>query len=267
MKRFLFAAMALTAVGMAQAQQAADDAGDAVYTVGQEYIQVGTTPGDQTGAVNGLNGGFGFNRWQRGGYGSSTNAGSTRITNVAASFGMGTQQFGLRSAPDGSEGADARRRMNNDLPVGGTFFFSMMAGGNGAGQANTQGFFGVEIRGASLSNPGRDMFSIDGETGQNWSVDGLTTSLAVTGGQRLDVLITSLGGDSFRVDLNALGGGSDSKIASSASAGVLLRTAQFYVFNTNGDFYVNNLRAVPEPATMIALGGGLLMVLRRRKKS
>lgn len=270
MKKTLFITLALTATALAYGQ-AADNASNAPYIAGQEYIQVGTTPGDQTAAVNGLNGGYGFNKWQRGGYGSPTNAGSTLITNLAPSFNMGTQQFGMRSAPDGSEGADARRRLNNDIPTGGWIGFSLMAGGNGAGQLNSQGEFGVEIRGSSLSNPGRDMVGLYGSNGANWRVFGnmatINTAIPVIPGQRLDVRVIDLGGNSFQFDLTPFGGSTLSYVQTSISAGVKMRTAQFYVYNTNGDYYINNLQAVPEPATLLALAGGAAVIgLRRRRK-
>ncbi|HMS56361.1 MAG TPA: PEP-CTERM sorting domain-containing protein [Fimbriimonadaceae bacterium] len=271
MQRSTFIILGLAISSMASAQFASDNASNAPYVLGEEYIQVGTTPGDQTAATNGMNGGFGFEKWQRGGYGSPTNAGSTKITNLGAGAGMGAQQFNMRSAPDGSEGADARRRLLNDLEVGQSLSFSMLAGGGNAGQQNTNGWFGVEIRSTNLSNPGRDMFSINGWNGGNWELygasGGVDTGVAVTPGQRLDVQIGVLGGDMFSVALTPFGGSTTALNVGSISAGVKLRTMQFYVYNTNGDFMMNNLQAVPEPATLVAVGAGLLMLARRRRRA
>lgn len=268
MHRSLIVIFCLGIVASANAQFAADNASNAVYTAGLEYIQTDTPLGNQTGAIHGLNGGYGFNAWQRGGYGSTTNHGSTLITNLDVAFNMGSQQFGLRSAPDGFEGADARRRMLRDLEFGEAVSFSMMAGGGGAGAQNTHGDFGIELRGAPLSNPGRDMFGINGSNGQNWSINGNFTSVAVTPGQRLDVLIQDIGASQFGVTLTPFGGSSSHYVATSSSAGAKLRTLQFYCFETNGDFYVNNLEAVPEPATLVAMAVGAgFFALRRRKNA
>lgn len=250
-----------------------DMATNAPYAVGQEYIQVGTPPGNQTAATNGMNGGFGFNAWQRGGYGTPPNNGSTLITNINASFNMGAQQFGMRSAPNGSEGADARRRLLNPLGIGSVISASLMHGGNGAGQANTQGEAGVEFRSGLLANPGRDMFTVIGEVGQNWRVfrlgGSVVSPIAVTPGQRLDVSARQLGNEQFEVTLTPFGGTPWIHVGTVLSAndapGQLIQTMQFYVFGTNGDFYVNNLRAVPEPATLAILGLAGVAALRRRR--
>jgi hypothetical protein len=262
--------IALTALTVvSQAQYAGDNASNAPYVVGQEYIQVGTTAGDQTAATNGMNGGFGFEKWQRGGYGSPPNNGTTVISNINASFGMGAQQFSMTSGASGSEGADARRRLLSDLPVGSVFSFSMMAGGNGAGRANTSGFWGVEMRSSLLSNPGRDIFGIYGGPTGNWSVEGAgaaqNSGIAVTAGQRLDVSILTTAAGAFSVTLTPAGGTGSTFAVNSISAGAYLRTAQFFVFGTNGDFYMNNLQAVPEPGTFVALGIGVLAIARRRR--
>lgn len=271
MQRSTLIIMGLALSVGAHAQIAADNASNAPYVLGSEYIQVGTDPGDQTGATNGMNGGFGFEKWQRGGYGSLTNAGSTKITNLGASANMGAQQFNMRSAPDGSEGADARRRLLADLEIGQSLSFSMLAGGGVAGQQNTSGFFGVEIRSSSLSNPGRDIFSINGANGFNWEVYGASggqdTGLGVTPGQRLDVEIGVLAGDMFSVNLTPFGSSTSTFNVGSISAGAKIRTLQFYVFETNGDFMMNNLQAVPEPGTFVALGAGALFLIRRRKQA
>ncbi len=249
-----------------------DTATNPVYTAGQEYIQVGTPAGNQTLATNGLNGGFGWNQWQRGGYGDNGNFGSTLITSLNPSFNMGAQQFGLRSGLNGSDfsGADARRRLLNPLNTGNSISWSMMSGGNGAGAANSTGEFGAEIRSSQLSNPGRDMLSIIGETGRNWRVfrsgGTVESSLAVTAGQRVDVLFTITGADTFDVTFTPFGGAGSTVSGTFLSLGQPVQTVQFYAYGTNGDFYVNNLGAVPEPATMAALGLGVAAMIRRRRK-
>lgn len=250
MNRIFSFGLAMTLAAVASAQTAYDEANYPPYTVGSEYIQVGTPPGDQTAATNGMNGGFGFERWQRGGYGDPPNNGTTLTTNLPGTFNMGTQQWGMRSGPGGVEGADARRRMVNDLPVGGTMRFSMMAGGAGAGTENTQGIFGVEIRSSSLST-NRDIFQIFGQPGDNWFLYGLQgdvpTGLPVVPGQRLDVAITPFGANSFKVSLTPFGSSTSSFSVDSISFGQLIRTAQFYVFNTDGDFYLNYLSVNHDP--------------------
>ncbi len=249
MKKVLISAGLASLVMVANAQVAADNAGDAVYVVGAEYIQVGTPPGDQTGATNGLNGGFGFNKWQRGGYGTPPNNGTTLITNISSAFNMGSKQFSMRSGPGGVEGADARRRALADLVYGQTMSFSIMPGGNGAGDLNTKGDFGVEIRSASLSNPGRDMISINGSNdlvGKRYSLldyDGYQfSSVLVNPGERVDITVTQITGDDICVTMKPFGGALSSYLLRSVSTGVLMRTAQFYCFETSGDFYFNNLQ-------------------------
>lgn len=255
MKTTIFVGLALALATVSQAQTASDNAGNSPYAVGLEYIQVGTPLGDQTAATNGMNGGFGFDRWQRGGYGTPPNNGTTLVTNLSPSFNMGSQQWGLRSGPGGVEGADARRRMVNDLPVGGSVSFSMMTGGNGAGQVNTSGECGVEIRSAALSNPGRDILAIYARPGQNWKLyaqeGDITTSLAATPGQRLDVKLTQIGSDVIRIDLTPFGGSTETHNVTNLSPGTLIRTTQFYCFNSDGDFYVNNLSANHDPSNVI----------------
>lgn len=269
MKHVLLITAMLGAVASSHAQYAADHASNAPYTAGQEYIQVGTPAGNQSAATNGMNGGYGFNPWQRGGYGSVPNNGTTLITSLNPSFNMGSQQFGLRSGPGGVEGADARRRLLNDLPVNSTLSFSLMAGGNGAGTLNTQGEFGAEIRTSSLSNPGRDILGIYGSNGSTWKFwDGVgnhDSGLACAPGQRMDVSILTTGAGLFDVTFTPYGGSSTTLSAVSDTAGGMIRTVQFYVFATNGDYYVNNLQAVPEPATLIGLTAGMAALIRRRK--
>ena len=270
MKKKLILALGFGLTVTANAQIAADNASNAVYTVGNEYIQVGTPLGNQGAATNGLNGGFGFNPWQRGGYGTFPNQGTTLITNLPVGLNMGSQQFGLRAGTEAFSGADARRRLLAPMTVGQVLSASMMAGGGNAGQANTQGEFGVEFRSSLLSNPGRDMLSLNAAPGGFWTVNAsggnTVTSLAVTGGQRLDFALSMTGGNNFRLDLTPFGGSTTTINGVFISSGQQLQTAQFYTFNTNGDFYVNNLMLVPEPATMLALSAGVLGLLRRRRK-
>lgn len=254
MKKLTTLALGAALAVVSQAQVASDTAANGVYVVGQEYIQVGTPPGDQTGATNGLNGGFGFEKWQRGGYGTPPDNGTTLITNVSSSFNMGAKQFGMRSGPGGTEGADARRRALADLAFGQTMSFSMMPGGNGAGALNTNGDFGVEIRASSLSNPGRDVIAINGSNDlvdKKYSLldfDGYQfTDVLVTPGQRVDVTVTQTVGDKIVVTMTPFGGKTSAYQLTSVSAGVKIRTAQFYCFNTTGDFYFNNLQIAPIP--------------------
>lgn len=269
--RLATCSIAMTSVACSFGYLAYDTASDPVYTAGQEYIQVGTPPGDQTAATNGLNGGYGFNRWQRGGYGDNGNYGSTLITSLDSSFGMGSQQFGLRSGAGGNDysGADARRRLINPLEVGSSMSWSMMAGGAGAGEVNTKGEFGAEIRSGLLSNPGRDMLSIIGEMGRNWRVyrDGGTieSTIAVTPGQRVDVLFNILANDMFELTFTPWGGVGSTVSGKFLSSGQKVQTVQFYVYGTDGDFYANNLAAVPEPSTLAVLGGLALMAARKRR--
>ncbi len=256
MKNGLTLLAALSAV-FAQAQIAYDSAEESVYIVGQEYIQVGTPPGDQTSATNGLNGGYGWNRWQRGGYGDNGNYGNTLITAINASFNMGSKQFGIRSGLNGADfsGADARRRLLNPLAVGSTMSWSMMAGGNGAGQQNTIGEFGAEIRSGLLSNPGRDMLIVIGEYGQNWRVfrlgGSVFTTLPVTPGQRMDVHFVSKPGDQFDITFTPFGGTGQTISGSYLSTGQLPQTLQFYAFGSNGDNYFNYIRA-DEPSAQFS---------------
>lgn len=237
------------AVG-ANAQIALDSAEDSVYVVGQEYIQIGTPAGNQTAAVNGLNGGFGFEKWQRGAYGDNGNFGSTLVTNINSSFHMGTKQWGLRSGVGGLDfsGCDARRRLLADVLVGSTVSFSIMPGGNGAGVESTSGDFGVEFRGSSLSNPGRDLFAMNASFGQNYSLQDDSgsqfTGIPVTGGLRVDVSIVVLSTTQYSVTLQPYGGSPETHTLTSyaSSLGAPLRTVQFYAFTTNGDSYANFLR-------------------------
>jgi hypothetical protein len=252
-----------------------DSASNAVYTAGQEYIQVGTPAGNQTAATNGLNGGFGWNAWQRGGYGAAPNNGTTLITSLDASFGMGSQQFGVRSGPNGQNGADARRRLLNPLSVGQGMSWSMMAGGGGAGAQNTTGEFGAEIRSSLLGNPGRDMANIIGETGDFWrvfqgpsgSTGSIRSTLAVTAGKRVDVNLVITSSDTFAITFSEFGGASSTVTGQFLSSGQQVQTVQFYNAGGNGDFYVNNIGAVPEPASMIALGSFVALTIRRRRRS
>ncbi len=270
MKKTLILALGSCLAVSAYAQIAADNASNAVYTVGNEYIQVGTPLGNQSLALNGLNGGFGFNPWQRGGYGTFPNQGTTLITNLPVGLNMGSQQFGLRAGTEAFSGADARRRLLLPMTVGQVLSASIMAGGGNAGQANTQGAFGVEFRSVNVGNPNRDMVSVNGAGGGFWTIGdaaGSTpTSLSVVGGQRLDLALSMTGGSNYRLDLTPFGGSTTTITGVFISSGVALQAAQFYTFNTNGDFYVNNLKLVPEPATMLALGVGVLGLLRRRRK-
>lgn len=271
MKLALVTAAVFGAVASSFAQYASDNASNAPYVAGQEYIQVGTTLGDQTAATNGMNGGFGFNAWQRGGWGDAPNYGTTLITNLSSTFNMGSQQFGLRSGPGGQNGADARRRLNSDMPVNSVLSFSMMAGGGGAGTLNSQGEFGAEIRTSSLSNPGRDILGIYGSNGNNWKfwdkVGTHDTGLSCAAGQRMDVSILTTAAGQFQITFTPFGGSGTTIAAVSDTANGMIRTAQFYVYNTNGDFYVNNLQAVPEPATIAAMAIGITAMARIRRRS
>ncbi len=270
--RLTLLASGIAALSPAFGIQAFDTASDPTYEVGKEYIQVGTALGNQTAATNGKNGGYGWEKWQRGGYGDNGNYGSTLITNLAGSFNMGTQQFGLRSGTGGNDfsGADARRRLVNPLPIGGQMSFSLMAGGDGAGTVNSKGEFGAEIRSGLLSNPGRDMCTIIGEMGRNWRVyrDGGTmeSSIPVTAGQRVDVTLTPKLDSMFDCTFSVFGTSLTSTVNGKfISAGQLVQTVQFYCYGTDGDFYTNNLAAVPEPSSLLALGGIGLLAIRRKR--
>lgn len=245
-------ALAMTAVANASMLSyfAFDDCTDATYTVGDEYIQVGTPPGDQTAATNGKNGGFGWNRWQRGGWSfGSPPFGETRIKDIGAGFNMGPKQFGVNSASDGSGGADARRRCMNPLAQTDTLSFSMMFGGGGAGTEITSGEAGAEIRSGLLANPGRDMCLIIAEAGRNWRVysdNGGTveSTLPVVPGQRMDCRIYSKGNDLYDVVFCVYGTGQTSTVSSMySSTGQQVQTVQFYSFFANGDFFANNVGA------------------------
>ncbi len=251
MKKTLNLALATGLAGClsmsAFAQVAADKASNSVYIAGNEYIQVGTPPGNQTLATNGLNGGFGFEKWQRGGYGDPPANGTTLITSIPESFGMGSQQFGLRSGPGGTNGADARRRMLAPIGVGDTFRASLMAGGNGAGTLNSFGEFGIEFRSPLLSNPGRDMAVVIGEMGRNWRVQrsGGTqeSTLPVVAGERIDITFRILPNDQFACTFTNPAGVCSTVTGTFISLGQSVQTAQFFCFGTDGDFYVNNLAA------------------------
>lgn len=249
-KLALFALLAGVPI-VASAGEAYDDANDSVYVVGQEYIQVGTPPGDQTAATNGLNGGTGWGRWQRGGYGTPPDNGYTYITNIPASFGMGAKQFGLHAGPLGVEGADARRRLNDDMTVNQKMTFSIMPGGAGAGAENIQGYFGAELRSSLLGNPGRDLMSISGTPGSTWSVYDSTgdhfTSIPCSPGVRIDVEITQLGLFTYSCKLTPAAGSPETVTGTFIYTGNNIRTVQFYAFITDGDFYANFLR-VSDPA-------------------
>ncbi len=256
MNKSLSLLIALGVVAGAHAQLALDNAANSVYVVGQEYIQVGTPPGQQGLATNGLNGGFGWNPWQRGGYGDNGNYGTTLITNLNPSFNMGTKQFGLRSGVGGLDfsGADARRRLLNPLAVGSTISFSLMMGGGGAGQVNTIGETAAEIRSSLLSNPGRDMCTIIGQPGVNWRVfrDGgsVSSTIPVTPGQRVDVLFKIVTADTFEVTFTPFLGTGSTVSGTFVSLGQQVQTVQFNTDQTDGDFYVNNLRADAPSATL-----------------
>lgn len=245
----------------ALAQLAKDEASKSVYVIGQEYIQVGTPPGNQTAATNGLNGGSGFNQWQRGGYGDPPNHGTTVITNLAGSFNMGTKQWNMRSGPGGLNGADARRRLLTPINVGDTWFLSMMAGGNGAGSLNTIGEFGAEFRSSLLSNPGRDMATIIGEMGRNWRVfrsgGTLESTLPVVAGERIDVIMRVMANDTFACTFINPAGVCSTVSGTFLSLGQQIQTCQFYCFGTDGDFYINNLAVYEgQPPSSYAIVAG-----------
>jgi hypothetical protein len=268
MKICLTTLTAICLVIGANAQIAMDSAEDSVYVVGQEYIQFGTPPGDQTGATNGRNGGFGFNPWQRGGYGDNGNFGSTLVTSVSPSFNMGTKQFGLRAGVNGADfsGCDARRRLLNNVGLDEIVTFSLMPGGNGAGTQSLFGDFGVEFRGAPLANPGRDLFGMNASFGQNYSIQDDSgsrfTGIPVAPGVRVDVIVVSRSTSNFTMTLKPFGGTAETYqlVSYSGANGTPLRTIQFYAYLTNGDSYVNYLKvekaAVYGNITLLNTAGG-----------
>lgn len=255
MKKELAVIGALLLGGAACAQVAYDVATNSPYVVGSEYIQVGTPPGDQTGATNGMNGGYGFNRWQRGGYGGAM-PGYNHIKAVSTSFNMGPAQFGLNATTEAFSGCDARRRMDADMTNGQILSFSMMAGGNGAGNAIVQGWVGAEIRSSSLSNPGRDIISIGHfGGGGDWELSHrngtVHTGILLNPGERLDVSIKQLGGDWYRVTITPWSGMPQVYDVQGYYDGWSIRTVQFYAFDTaEGDFFVNFLKVANPPITV-----------------
>ena len=228
---------------------AIDTASDPAYTLGTNYHT--------------QNGGSGFLAWNNEAWGG----GSIAISNEAAA--LGPQQFKISG-----NGIDTRRRMTDLLAIGQTFNFSMMAGGNGIGTAQTAGEYGLEVRStASGSSGNREMLYLSArpafgfwrvEAGDNYASTEFT-DVPILAGQRVDVAITVTGADAFSLFITN-GSVSDTVNMDFISEGFLPATMNFYASgDNNGSFYYNNLQTVPEPGSMLALAGLSAMVIRRRK--
>ncbi len=228
---------------------ALDTASDAAYTLGTNYHT--------------QNGGSGFLAWNNEAWGG----GSIAISSEAAA--LGPQQFKISGA-----GIDTRRRMTDLLTIGQTFNFSMMAGGNGIGTAQTAGEYGLEVRSTAPGSSGnREMLYLAARPAFGfWRVeagDGFAstefTDVPIIGGQRVDVAITVTGADAFSLFITN-GTVSDTVNMDFISEGFLPATMNFYASgDNNGSLYYNNLQTVPEPGSMLALAGLSAMVVRRRK--
>ncbi|MBL8059534.1 MAG: PEP-CTERM sorting domain-containing protein [Chthonomonas sp.] len=247
MKTFAF--LALSAISASSFGLALDSASDAVYSLGMDY--------------HNLNGGSGFQAWNN----EAWNGGSIAISSEAAA--LGPRQFKINGG-----GIDTRRRLVNELVIGQSFNFSMMAGGAGIGNAQSAGEYGLEVRSTAAGSSGnREMLYLQArpsfthwrvEGGDGWSSTEFT-DVPIVAGQRVDVSLTVTGADSFSLFITN-GTVSDTVNMDFISEGYMPAIMNFYADGSNnGSFYYNNLRTVPEPGTLLALGSLSAMIIRRRK--
>ena len=238
-----FGILALSVISASSFGLALDSASDAVYTTGASYL--------------GLDGGSGMGAWYEGPYGTGG------MTITTAGSAIGPRQFSING-----DGVDARRRLDDPVLLGQSLMFDMMVS-----TSASAGRMGVEIRSTS-PNPNRDMLTINGNLASSnfWRIEGgndwdtfIVTGIAVT--SAVHVTMTVTGADSADVTLAVLGGGpSETHSVNFATTGVLPQIMNFFTYDgMNGDYYYNNLQTVPEPASMLALGGLCAMAIRRRK--
>lgn len=227
---------------------ALDSASDAVYTTGATYL--------------GLNGGSGMNAWYEGPWGS----GGMSITTAASA--IGSRQFSING-----DGVDARRKLDDPLLIGQSLEFDMMTSSSA-----TAGRMGVEIRSTSPS-PNRDMLNINGNLASSpyWRIEGgegwgtfIVTAIPVA--SAVAVTITVTGADTADVTLAIVGGAgrgaSETHSVNFVSSGVSPQIMNFFTYDgMNGDYYFNNIHTVPEPASLLALGGLTALMARRRRKN
>lgn len=224
---------------------ALDSASDAVYTTGATYL--------------GLDGGSGMNAWYEGPYGSGT------MTITTAGSAIGPRQFSING-----DGVDARRKLDDPLLLGQSLKFDMMTSAGA-----TAGRMGVEIR-STAASPNRDMFTINGNLASSgfWRIEGgndwdtfIVTAIPVA--SAVGVTITVTGADTADVTLAVIGGGpSETHGVNFASTGVSPQIMNFFTYDgMNGDYYFNNIQTVPEPASLLALGGLTALMARRRRKN
>lgn len=245
----IFAFLVLSAVSASSFGLALDSASDAAYSLGANY--------------HAQNGGSGFNPWNN----EVWNGGSIAISDQAVA--LGPRQFKINAG-----GIDTRRGLQNVMAIGETFKFSMMAGGGGIGSAQTAGEYGLEVRSlASGSSGNREMCYLEARPSfTHWRVEGGDgwssvefTDVPIVAGQKVDVALTVIGADAFSMFITN-GTVSDTVTMDFISEGFMPAIMNFYATGSNdGSFFYNNLQVVPEPATMVALGGLSLMMLRRRK--
>lgn len=224
---------------------ALDSASDAVYTTGATYL--------------GLDGGSGMNAWYEGPWGSGG------MTITTAGSAIGPKQFSING-----DGVDARRKLDDALLLGQSLKFDMMTSAGA-----TAGRMGVEIRSTSPS-PNRDMLNINGNLASSsfWRIEGgegwgtfIVTAIPVA--SAVGVTITVTGADTADVTLAVLGGGpSETHSVDFVSSGVSPQIMNFFTYDgMNGDYYFNNIQTVPEPASLLALGGLTALMARRRRKN
>lgn len=251
---FIFALAAVSVA--AHAQTALDRGSDAAYADGW-------TAGD--------NGGFGFGAWTVAN-GDPTYGGSVGISNVPA---LGGASFALASGGGQYSGAEARRPFGVPLGTGSVFSFDFAQAALASPQGD--GSFGIVL----LNAAGKEMTSTFGyfynqfgltptnDTFVSSSSGNLDSGIdyTATGGLHVAFAVTS--DTTFTVGLGAVG-----TVPTYTTTGTFKNTGPItgirlfsYQASATAPLTVNNLvvQSVPEPATLAALGLGLVALSRRRR--
>ncbi len=228
-----------------------------------------------SGWVTGTNGGTGFGAWSVTPYTfGSASADTYMATNSFVDIKTGGRAWGISNSVDdySYSGVEALRDISTPLAKYDKFSIDIDNG------IQVDPNFGGAGWGVSLQNAsGQEMTGIFNYTtvpGRNWAIQGgsdIMIGLIQHGGFHLTFTVT--GANTFDVTMEPLSGGSNTFSGVFKNAGQISKV-RIWSYNLGAaadgsqDNYFNNMKVVPEPGSIFAIGAGLgAIILRRSRKA